>query len=512
MKLSRYPSLALYLKHKHPELFELCEILDVYKFIASSSRFLTFLSPDKKVLGEIKKQMKDDPSGASLSFSSYFIPLLLCTSKDFDDHKDELYTIAGYKLNVKKVTSKEVTIEENAVISDFDKACVNYFNTAYTGRGGFAVYNITGTVKPDLTKRREIRSRRRNPREEEEKKTVGSFDDVDLTILRKEREIIVKEYLSLCRINLEEAKNHLHSCVTRIVSYVLNNHSIDPECLATLRILKCIGCCDTTKSFFLFLYYEKLWIYTNLLHVIVAGMKYDENLRSYEEFIDFLDPDSPSALLNPEKIDQLMDKRDSVLLYISGIELGDIFIKEVKKMYNELTTKNRLEDLPNIFPNEYFQFIQTSGTDLLAARDEIIMMLEYGNKLSVEDHVKWIEHNVLKCFIPSLLQDTPVYSLLDNHTSIAISIVQHNIRMYTLHLVIPKKAILERSQAYAEKGKILGEGEKEYIIDVESADLSQTLNRNVNKLKLREKIEGIISLYTNKEDITDDLRDLLSYV
>lgn len=490
---TKYPSLAHYLKNLHPDLYNLCEELDIAKSLSSGKR-ITFLMPDKATVTKITKLAKNDPEQASLLLSSHFISHLICTPSDFDNFKENLYSINNYLIELKSVGSDSIELSGCSVEINQDP-CGAYFRSALAREGsGFAVWLCKGQVEVNTSKRRPMK---RRPRERTKVEEVKGDGEAEVMKLREARKEILNNHFIEAAKDKDVAITNLHNKFCRVLS-----KAFDDENYPFIRLLKSVSGCHSVISFFIALFSEKLWESNNFSEYFTECLKYEGPLtRSYSSLLDYFD-DSGAAILSGQVMSGLLDSRDTVKLGIVNSKDNIRFAAEVKAAYNDLEDRNRIGNTTNVYPEGYSKYL-SANKGIAFCIDEVKTLL--WDALRRCEYCEIVQTKIIEHFIPSLLYNTKVLSSLDGKLDFGtvkdFVIVMSKTMMFDLPF--SRAMIRARAEEYSDNGIIYGGNDG--IIDIES----QAEAMESKYVSREEKIDALKAKVIKGEQITlEDLNDL----
>jgi hypothetical protein len=146
--VSKQCSILNYIRHVDSELHDLVQDLCIGRIFAPrrGGPGVTFLRPDKALLGQLKKLASgDNPEEAVAALQSMVLLDHLSDLGDFEDRKSDIPTFLRKKLPVASADGKKVTLKNGAEItvdSDFETR---------SDRGNIAVYMLSKALVPTDT-------------------------------------------------------------------------------------------------------------------------------------------------------------------------------------------------------------------------------------------------------------------------------------------------------------------------------------------------------------------------
>lgn len=146
--VKKHCSILNYLRQTDNDLYELIQDLCMGRIFIPrrNTPGVTFLHPDKTLLGKIKKMaFGDDPELAVQAIQSMVLLDYLPATSDFDDKKNDIPTFLRKKLPVASVSGSKVLLKNGAEVT-IDKN----FKTR-SDRSNMAVYNLSKELVPTDT-------------------------------------------------------------------------------------------------------------------------------------------------------------------------------------------------------------------------------------------------------------------------------------------------------------------------------------------------------------------------
>jgi hypothetical protein len=146
-KMKKFPRILDYLEAHHKDVYDIIDDLAMHGALTPKrGGSITFLIPDKKYIGKIRKAIESDkPEEATDMIGSLILLDLFETPSDFSEKQDDVPNLLGKKITIKGVAGSKVNVDDGELT--VDTGFKPFERQGSSKRGNLAVWELKGEIK-----------------------------------------------------------------------------------------------------------------------------------------------------------------------------------------------------------------------------------------------------------------------------------------------------------------------------------------------------------------------------
>lgn len=496
----QYANIAAYILHNDKKMYELLEYLDILRRITSAKSRLTFVWPDKDVIKKVQELSDSDPSSASLMMSTFVLNGLFCKPSDFRKGQ-YITTISRRILIVEDVSSNTVNFEGSDFKIIFNKKgdeCSHFFvpyNVQHLKETGFAIVESSGIPNASKVTTKKLES--------DQSKTGSNEQEVaDLNI---ELDKILQNHYHIMQTNgFKAGFDYIYSIFMRVINNAFKEKDTDPKAAKFLMLLKCVSNCYMGISYFLCMYFTKLWDSPNfnLTAYLLRYLKNETIITvSWLDFLAYIPPDSGAAIF--DKTEEFLIERDVQRADMKHQKNHEIIASRVMNIYKNLEENNKLGSISNVYPSDFSNFLK-ANPGILYSLNEIGFIIYTGKyDHNTSKYLNVMQKNIMPCFIQSIMVGNSTLSLINLSKSV-LPIHAQFLQELVCCFLLP----INVSKEYTIKGSD-DDDEDFFVENIEVGGIEESEKYTTKRNEFVRKLEKIKEDYGKDIDITDELNNLM---
>lgn len=361
-KMKKYPRILDYLEARDKEMYDIFDDLAMHGALTPrKGGAITFLNPDSAYRKEIRKIIEsDEPEVATEMVSSCILTDLFETPADFQAKQDDIPTLFGTRLLVKKVGPSGVEIEDGSLT--LDKEFRPFTRSGSAKRGNLAVWSLKGKVKYAGAPKATYKHLKNG---KVEHKTEGGNDQSDQELTNLVR-IIEGQEVKACAQNLVSREGKQVSPMCDAVCKVLRYFDETDSQYENYKKARCIMTLCPVIDFYLLFCNPKFFRSEDVLEAYKNGISYENAsyLKSFHENRNHKALHDESALIFSAKgSTALTHERTTVIASIidlaSSGQAKNIGGK-IKDIYDAIDKSNKLNGVGPIYPDSVHQVFKNN--------------------------------------------------------------------------------------------------------------------------------------------------------